>query len=612
MRRIAIYAALALPLAMGACGQDDNPIGTQERGQTARVGSCQASDGTTYCGGKSGAPNANCFCDEACADWGDCCSDIQPVCEGAATTTTGIAGLPACQVEGACTPVEAAVQKVYATAFYDDGQIDEAEAWQLAAFLKDGQGQDPRAEAMLANVVADATSPLTDAARARLSGLVDGETPNWIPLDNEVYALVPGNTPTMVMDDAMHLRATGQKIVGHTNVTGHSRGYAKKADGPLRKAHGSPAPAYPNVASAEETELLRSQGPHRALDEAAAIYGVDLGSVTFTYLAEDVHYDPNAQYWEGLCHAWSYTSLDERLNALVEVDGAPGRRGVWIFGQWISRADLGNWLMGAANQTSVTDAQLIDNFVEPEDLLKGFAQWVMTSGRGLRADLFSDVEDGASEIWNQPIFDGALELEATTPAVTEAIVAHMVADEDNWHPVPESPAVYVATLDASWGVETSDDWEQEVALKTSHWVMYLVVDAADDNRVVKGYMAHHLPTIPGLPYTHSSALPDYFAHPNHAAVDASLGQEPLNFIDGGFEGKIYRFYVGTVLPYGVPDTLRQGFEEAFFAQAYESVDELKRRFPGIANAYRPEQWATIFEPTLGPGSAFGAVWGQGG
>jgi len=616
MKKIGYGLALMLPLSFVACGDTDSAIGSEERNSTEVKGSCQAPDSGDFCGGKSSsAPEANCYCDDSCTGYGDCCKDYLAVCQGGGGVVGGaLPGLPTCQgAGGTCVPVEAAIRKLYAAAFQDDGTIDETEALRLAAFLKDGSGQNAVAKQALQAIADSSESPLSAGARQLLQQQLAGQVTGWVPMENPVYRLVPGGTPTMVMDDKLYLGTTGQQVVGDTNITGHSRGYAKKADGPLRKPHGSQAPAYDQVASAQETQLLRTQGPHRALDEAAAIYGANLGSVTFTYLAEQVHYDPNAAYWEGLCHAWSYTSLDERLNALVEVEGPSGRRGLWIFGQWISRADLGNWLMGVANQISVTDAQLIDNFVEPEDVFKGFAQWLMTSGRGLRADLFNDVEDGngSGEIWNQPIYRGAIELEATSQTVTDAIVAHMQADEDNWQPVPSNAAVFVAKLDASWGVETSDDWEEDVVLKGSHWVMYLVVDAADDNRVVKGYMAHHLPNISGLPYTQSSSLPDYFAHPRHDAVDACLKEAPLSYVDGGFDGKVYRFYVGTVLPYGVPDTIRQAFEEAFFGQSYASVEELRQRFPGVANAYRPDQWASIFEPKLGPGTGFGAVWGQG-
>ncbi|MEM6996890.1 MAG: hypothetical protein AAF721_40685, partial [Myxococcota bacterium] len=41
------------------------------------IGSCTAENGDTHCDGPSAG---NCWCDEACADFGDCCSDVAPVC----------------------------------------------------------------------------------------------------------------------------------------------------------------------------------------------------------------------------------------------------------------------------------------------------------------------------------------------------------------------------------------------------------------------------------------------------------------------------------------------------------------------------------------------------
>jgi len=42
----------------------------------------------------------------------------------------------------------------------------------------------------------------------------------------------------------------------------------------------------------------------------------------------------------------------------------------------------------------------------------------------------------------------------------------------------------------------------------------------------------------------------------------------------------------------------------------ELADPAQRQRQAGANAYSPEQWASVFEAQLGPSSMFGAVWDQ--
>jgi hypothetical protein len=108
--------------------------------------------------------------------------------------------------------------------------------------------------------------------------------------------------------------------------------------------------------------------------------------------------------------------------------------------------------------------------------------------------------------------------------------------------------------------------------------------------------------------TKSSSLPDYYAYAKREIIDAALNAAPSSLLAGAVDGKHFRFFVGTVLGHGVPNTMRAAFESEFFAGA--GPDSLKKAYPGIANAYAPEQWAQVFEPKLGPGAGFGAVWGK--
>ena len=73
------------------------------------------------------------------------------------------------------------------------------------------------------------------------------------------------------------------------------------------------------------------------------------------------------------------------------------------------------------------------------------------------------------------------------------------------------------------------------------------------------------------------------------------------------EGVRFRFVVATVLALGIPEPTRAAFEAEALAPDADRAS-LAARFPGIANAYSPAQWSRTFEPTLGPGTAFGARW----
>jgi hypothetical protein len=608
LQRLAVSLAL---LALTSCGTDRGQTQDRNRGSLGKAdvtGSCSNDQGAALCGGKG---TGTCYCDELCSGYGDCCSDYQAVCQGGGGSGGG--GGPAgpvieCQAAGnicSASPAGAAVYRIYREGLRDNGVLDKDDALRMAAFLQnEASGENAKVKAFLQQVQAGGT--FGPGAKELLTDFLQGTPPNYAPLENSVYQLVQGSNPTSIFDDKVRLVGEG-KISGDTNLIGHSRGYAKKAEGILRFAHGSKAPAYPKVSSAAETEALRSQGPHIALDKAAAIYGLDLGQFGYRYLAEKVHYDPSAPYWAGTCQAWSYTSADNRLNALVEVEGPQGQRGVWIFGQWISRADLGNWLMAVANSLSIADSNTLDSFVTPENLLKGVTQFVMTGGRGLRADLFNDKEKGKYEVWNQPIYSADVNVAAVSDAVASAVIAHAKQNSPGYPPFPQNPKVKLVQITALWGAEVGDSHEGPVKLAKSQWNAYMITDAS--GVVFKGYMAHHLAAanIYGLPVTKSSSLPDYYAYAKREIIDDALDAAPSTLLAGAVDGKHFRFFVGTVLAHGVPNTMRSAFENEFFAGA--DSDSLKKAYPGIANAYSPEQWTQVFEPKLGSGAGFGALWG---
>lgn len=508
-------------------------------------------------------------------------------------------------------PDEAAVLRLLAGAGRD-ARIDAAEASALAAFAKAAAGRNGRIAAALQDL-ATTDRRLTPDAAAALTRAAAGERPGDVPLENAVYRVVVGPSP-FLEDDALYLVGDGV-VSADTGLRSHSRGYAAKRDGILFTRHGSPAPHHAATSTISETAALRAQGPADALDRAAATAGLRLPPfATFSATARSsAYYDPSPSTpsWAGICQGWTHNALDDRLSVLVDPPGAEGARGLWIFGQWISRADLGNALMGASFSLGIADSVTIDSLVKPDKLVKALAQHVLRSGAGLRVDIWNDEHNAAGtyryQVWNQPIVGGSVEVASVSAAVRAAVLARAAAGP-TLTPLPAGADVKLVRARARWGVETADDWEGEPRFRTSEWNMYLI--AAPDGRVVRGYMAYELAAagVGGLPVTRSDGLPDYMAVPRHELTDAALADAPHRLLDpSNTEGARFRFLVGTVLARGVPEPTRAAFEAEALAPGADPA-ALAARYPGIANAYAPAQWARVFAPTLGSAARFGAVW----
>ncbi len=317
--------------------------------------------------------------------------------------------------------------------------------------------------------------------------------------------------------------------------------------------------------------------------------------------------------WAGICQGWTHNALDNRISLLVDPAGLDGARGLWIFGQWISRADLGNAMMGASFSLGIADSVTIDSFVKPDKLVKALAQHVLRSGTGLRVDIWNDTHNASGtydpQIWNQPIVDADIEVAAVSATASTAVIGYAMRDP-RISALLTNPTVKLVRAHARWGAETGDAWEAEARFRTSEWNMYFVIAA--DGRVVASYMAHELAAanVAGLPITRSDGLPDYMAIPKHELTDAALAGTPHRLLDpSNHEGSRFKFVVGTVLARGIPETTRAAFEaEALGANA--DATALATRYPGIANAYAPDQWQRVFAARLGPGEKFGAVWAR--
>ena len=112
-----------------------------------------------------------------------------------------------------------------------------------------------------------------------------------------------------------------------------------------------------------------------------------------------------------------------RAEKLVDVPGPVGERGLWAGGQFISRADLGNWMMAVADQISVQRGnQLFKTDLSALDLLKGTTQFLMNNGGGVVADVLNDKKKGHKEVWNLPFISSDVTNKAMDAPTTAAIL----------------------------------------------------------------------------------------------------------------------------------------------------------------------------------------------
>lgn len=81
LRTFTVALALSWPLACVSTTPEPTPESPEERaplGKADAYGSCAGDEGEpSYCGGKS---DGNCWCDEICSVFGDCCADVRDVC----------------------------------------------------------------------------------------------------------------------------------------------------------------------------------------------------------------------------------------------------------------------------------------------------------------------------------------------------------------------------------------------------------------------------------------------------------------------------------------------------------------------------------------------------
>lgn len=89
--------AVVLAATLGGCSSEDSETPQGAAGSASRVrlgkadvpGTCATTGGSNYCGGKS---NSSCWCDEQCSNYGDCCADVQAVCNKGASCSVILCG----------------------------------------------------------------------------------------------------------------------------------------------------------------------------------------------------------------------------------------------------------------------------------------------------------------------------------------------------------------------------------------------------------------------------------------------------------------------------------------------------------------------------------------
>lgn len=472
-----------------------------------------------------------------------------------------------------------------------DRQITEDEAVRLVASTYDwgAFSQEERTElkALLARDHARMT-PAAVLTVERFLGAREASAP--------VIASTTGALPSTFADDRVHLGRDGS-VHGTSGVTGYSRGYDATQQGPLRFRHGTPAPTSAFVGGLENARV-RTSSPGEALDSAARAFGVR-GTGFQTMASSKQFFDPKAEFWWGKCHAWAWSALDDRISRQVDGNG----QGVWIGGEWISRADLGNWMMATADTISLSDQnRLFQDKLTATDLLHGTTQYLMHGGGGVVADIHNDAKKGKKEVWNQPFVSSDL-----TTRTLEGPAAIAVLRQAKRDGAVRGVAVKHVAITGTYAVERGDGWEGAVGTSAKKWNLYAVTDAR--GQVLTAYMADDpkLKGVGSLPTKKTDDLPEYFWKPRLQAIDDVLEGRRNASVANDAHGDEFTFFVGTVLTKGVPANVRAGFEAEVRAGETDAV-ALSRKYPGVANAYSPEQWRRLFAPRGFNARQFGAAW----
>jgi hypothetical protein len=489
--------------------------------------------------------------------------------------------------------------------FTTDTKFTADEAKQLLDSTKDYGGVSKGEKTELAAILKRNADKLEPAAKAMIEKFLAVDTAITPPANSEVIRAVNGTNSASFEDDTVFLGRDG-KVHGDANVPAYTRSYDATKEGPLRFRHGSEVPKS-TVVKPEDLAAAQKNTPGQALDAAAKIFGAKVDGFEKMANSKDF-YNADADFWWGKCHAWTWSSLSNEINKLVDVPGPVGERGLWVGGQFLSRADLGNWMMAVSDRISIQDGnQLFDSSISAMDLLKGTQQFLMNNGGGVVADVFNDAKKGHKEVWNQPFVSS--DVTTTTLNADQSKAVLELAKKEG----VTGAAVKQVNIVGTYGVEISDDHEGDPGRSSKTWNMYAVVDA--NGKVLTAYMADDakLKDAAGLPTKSTDDVPEYFWKPTLAAINDTLAGKPNNTVNWDAHGKEFSFFLQTVLKKGVPATTRTAFEKEFTALPAGAVSpakvaELAKKYPGVANAFSPDQWKAAFASRGLDAKAFGAAW----
>jgi hypothetical protein len=386
-----------------------------------------------------------------------------------------------------------------------------------------------------------------------------------------------------------------------TGTNPYTRNYNPTTEGELRKRHGSPVP--PSTAfDAAEQATLQQTSPGNALDAMAKLMGATTGFEKMANAPE--FFNPNEKAWMGNCAGWSWSANNKALSKAVDVDGQAGQKGVWFGGQFLSRADLGNWAMAVSNKlaTAQTERSNTQSVGHPGPLEVLYSlQALQKDGPGLVANVWNDAAHGNHQVWNQPVHGADIEVSKVPDEVKDKILE--LAQKDGWR----ASDVKLVRTEVHYGQEAGQSYEGPTNDRSKNWNMYVVQN--DDGEVRWGIMANdpRLRDVQGLPEKSSDSLPDYINLMPTDMIDDAMAGRTIGFDDSA-DKKEFEFFMGKVLPNAVPAYVRTQFERELQSNDGALTDrqkaQLAAKYPKIANAYSPDQWQKF---GLDP-AKFGAVW----
>ncbi|MCC7074010.1 MAG: hypothetical protein IT383_22065 [Deltaproteobacteria bacterium] len=491
-----------------------------------------------------------------------------------------------------------------------DGVITATEVEELARLARDSRGSTHDATPALRVLVEQHGNQFeSPAALQRARALVDLPLTPVARPDNELFRyLAPANDNT-VRGHQLVLKRAGVMDVD-TGLVAYSRGWGQFNAGVLDQAHGSSVPAS-SMHDLSARARLNALTPPQRLDAAAKAFGVTLPGLDFQGIAKGF-FRPEEPDWAGVCYSWSWAALDARLSSLVDVDGPQGQRGLWIGGQFLSRADLGNWLMALAAGVSQGAGDVMWYAPEAEDLLKACLGYLVEGGGGFRADIGNSLAGRTDEVWFQPFVGAKVDVSAIGAGGEQAILDVVRQPrKTGWGgtvPGVDGSSVKLVRIDGRYANEESDDHEGPTAISTLRWNVYAVLDA--QGKVLASVMADdpRIASAPGLPERSTAAVPRNLFAPEHSLIDGILEGDPAPEIQGSVWGPALDFFVGHVLARGVPATTRAAFEKEAGSGALTStqIAALAERYPTVANGYAPAEWAASFGARGLQAAQFGA------